>query len=566
MITLGISLGHDCGITLIENSNISLAINEERLSRAKGNSGIPILSLQYLKDNFDLKIDNVAIDGQKVTPHGNDAAYRFEDTEGFLQNAAQVLNLSKFFLSNKKTVNFTRLIYSLFDNSKKEKIKKIIVSNLSNFLSPETKFFRVDHHLAHAFSVIPLFQINKENGLIFTLDGIGEGICSRVIEFENGQTNQLNWSPALGSPALMYGYATKILGYKINRHEGKLTGLAAFGEGGETSQIFSKFFQVDAYSKIFKAQNISYGVPAIKKLEKLLTNYSDKDIAAGVQKVFENNIIEYLNLFISKKDYSKVYLAGGAFANVKLNQKIAQLDRINDLVISPNMGDGGLSLGAAQYVHPNKSKVNNLYLGPSIKPINEKFEKFYKIKRMNTKGKHLSHLCAELLNDKKIICIARNKMEWGPRALGNRSILLTASEKEVNNWLNKKLNRTEFMPFAPVCRDVDAQRYFYLDLNLERYKFMTITCQVTDFCKKNAPAICHVDNSARPQILSKNDNEFIYDILTELNYINGNPILINTSFNMHEEPIVCTEIHAVNSFKRSNLDFLVLNDKIYQNI
>jgi carbamoyltransferase len=566
MITLGISLGHDSGISIIENNEILFAINEERLSRIKGQSGFPSFSLQYVNENFNFKINNIAIDGYKVTPHENDKAYRFEDTAGFLQNFAQSLNLSKYFLASRRGVLLTQSIYTLFDFPKKLNTKNLILSKLRNFVVPETKFFRVDHHLAHAYSIASPGEIEGKSGLILTLDGIGEGLCSRVIEFRQGLTRELSWSPALGSPALMYGYATKILGYKINRHEGKLTGLAAYGDGDETSLIFSKFFGIDSEIKMFKARDIGYGVPAIKKLEKLLKNFSAQDIAAGVQKVFETNILEYLKIFISDKKYETIYLSGGAFANVKLNQRIAQLDNVWDLVVAPNMGDGGLSLGAAQYVHPIKSNLNSLYLGPTIKSINESAEKSFGIEKINIGSEGLPFKCAEILNDKKIIAVARNRMEWGPRALGNRSILLTADDQDVNSWLNKKLKRTEFMPFAPICRDIDANRYFYLDLNVDRYKYMTITCEVTDFCKQKAPAICHIDSTARPQIITKSDNKFMYDLLTELSILNNNPILINTSFNMHEEPIVCDEIHAIKSFKNSELDFLILNDDIYKNI
>jgi hypothetical protein len=175
-----------------------------------------------------------------------------------------------------------------------------------------------------------------------------------------------------------------------------------------------------------------------------LKNFSAKDIAAGVQSVFEHNIIEYLKIFISQNDYQTVYLSGGAFANVKLNQRIAQLSKVRDLVVAPNMGDGGLSLGAAQYVHPRKSQLRSLYLGPAIKSIDHSVQKSFGIEKISTGGKSLSFKCAEILNDKKIIAVARDRMEWGPRALCNRSILLTANDQDVNSWLNKKLKRNSF--------------------------------------------------------------------------------------------------------------------------
>ena len=136
-------------------------------------------------------------------------------------------------------------------------------------------------------------------------------------------------------------------------------------------------------------------------------------------------------------------------------------------------------------------------------------------------------------------------------------------KREVNQWLNTKLNRTEFMPFAPICRDIDAHKNFKLDLPIERYKHMTITCDVTDYCKETAPAVVHVDGTARPQIVFEKENPDLYQILSAYSRFVKNAVLVNTSFNMHEEPIVRTSEEALRAFKRSGIDYLLLGNQVF---
>jgi carbamoyltransferase len=226
------------------------------------------------------------------------------------------------------------------------------------------------------------------------------------------------------------------------------------------------------------------------------------------------------------------------------------------------MGDGGLALGAAALVHNQKIELSSLYLGTSIQSHNL-VDEGYKIVY---KGEGFHSLIAKLLFEGEVVAVARGPMEYGPRALGNRSILYAAREKEVNKWLNKRLKRTEFMPFAPVCRDIDAVKNFNLDLSIERYRHMTITCDVTEYCKQTAAAIVHIDGTARPQILFKQDNPDLYEILTQYAKFVDNAILVNTSFNMHEEPIVRTSEEAIHAFKTSGIDYMLLGNEVLKNL
>jgi carbamoyltransferase len=167
---------------------------------------------------------------------------------------------------------------------------------------------------------------------------------------------------------------------------------------------------------------------------------------------------------------------------------------------------------------------------------------------------------AALLAEGRIIARFDGRMEYGPRALGNRSILYRATDPSANDWLNTQLGRSEFMPFAPVLRDVDAPRLIegYGPVTAHAAKFMTITHQATEACQKEAPACVHVDGTMRPQVIQRADNPEYYDILTEYHALTGRSVLVNTSFNMHEEPIVCSPDDALRAFESSNLDHLVL--------
>jgi len=230
--------------------------------------------------------------------------------------------------------------------------------------------------------------------------------------------------------------------------------------------------------------------------------------------------------------------------------------------VAPNMGDGGLSLGAALLNHDQPIEFTSLYLGTDLASTQSRVPVSL---THQTRKEDISDLATEVgrrLSLGEIVAVARGRMEFGPRALGNRSILAPATDKNVNDSLNKRLKRTEFMPFAPIVRDVDADEYFELTQPQWTYANMTITCMVKDRARKECPAIVHVDGTARPQILTNARNPLVYEILTRYQEITGIGVLVNTSFNMHEEPIVRDAETAIRSFLTSGIDALVLGDEL----
>lgn len=255
-------------------------------------------------------------------------------------------------------------------------------------------------------------------------------------------------------------------------------------------------------------------------------------------------------------------------ANVKLNQRIHALEEVNRTFIHPGMGDDGLAVGAALYkcfqlckktkTRFESNAIDNVYWGPeySNKEIEQALDEFEFPYEFHER---IESRVAGLLSDGKIVARFAGRMEYGPRALGNRSILYQTKDTTVNDWLNKRLKRTEFMPFAPVTiKEYAYQCYTSLNGAEHTAKFMTITSDCTDGMKEHCPGVVHIDGTARPQLIEREINPSYYEIIDEYRKMTGVPSVVNTSFNMHEEPIVCTPNDALRAFRDGSLDYLAI--------
>ncbi|MBI3309276.1 MAG: carbamoyltransferase, partial [Candidatus Melainabacteria bacterium] len=268
---------------------------------------------------------------------------------------------------------------------------------------------------------------------------------------------------------------------------------------------------------------------------------------------------------------TKLALAGGAFANVKLNQKISELKNVEEISVFPHMGDGGLATGAA-YVLLSKKKLikpytlNNAYLGTDY--TNEDYIQALENNSKSVAYSRVTNIActiAKALQEGKVVAYFNGRMEYGPRALGNRSIFISAKDPSINQWLNEKLCRSEFMPFAPmILKEKESEYFKNLDSKHKCTKFMTITTQVTNKALTNTPAAVHIDGTARFQSITKDQNPVIHEMLESYYKLTGIPAVINTSFNMHEEPIVESPRDAVKAFLQGGLDILVLGNYIVE--
>jgi len=546
---------HNTGVALIKDGEIISAIDEERLSRIKNEGSFPFNALEEICRINNLKIEDIELialpDREPLWQLAKIIKYvvrTFWETKVFMGRY--------LWLSLKRTLDIRRTV--------PEKFKTI------------PKVF-VEHHLAHAASAY--YTSPWREATIITIDGMGDYCMSGIIaEGINGKMNVIKRMNGFYSPGIFYTIITDLLGFTAGRHEGKVTGLAAFGNPNKSLlALFDDFLTyktetLDFYSKILPYEINKYSFKEgkkepIKKFRQTLKIYSKENIAAAVQFQLEKTITELVIDVIKITKNPKVVFAGGIFANVKLNQKIQELDCVENVYIFPAMSDSGLSVGAAMYAQYNILKkpfnpfpLKTVFLGKEY--FDNEIELILKKKNIKyEKPENIEKEIAKLISEGKIVAHFYGKMEYGPRALGNRSIFAPATNFSINKSLNKKLNRTEFMPFAPIILFEDANEML-LNWNENEHisSFMTITYNVTDKMKEIAPAVIHIDDTARPQIIKSSENERVYDILLEYKKITGIPILINTSFNLHEEPIVNTPEDALKVLEQKAVDVLVINN------
>lgn len=415
------------------------------------------------------------------------------------------------------------------------------------------KVKRMEHHASHAANAF--FASGYERALCVTLDGYGSGLAGSVSLGEGGRLKRLHGLEFPHSLGTFYEHVTSSLGLKPSRHEGKVVGLAAYGDPAVLQDVLlGRFEQTPGDFRMADSNNIHFARHLAARFPKI-------DVAAAYQRVLEIVAGNYVRYWLDKTGCDTLVLSGGVTANVKMNQRLYELDGVRHLFVYPNMGDGGCGTGAALYHSwPGgmRPAIEHVYLGPGFTPA-EVRAALDAAGLAYTEPRHLAGEVARLIHGGKVVARFDGRMEYGPRALGNRSILYHGREPAVNQWLNQRLGRTEFMPFAPVTLWEARERCYHRIRGAEHAaEFMTVTFDCTDVMKQECPAAVHVDGTARPQLIRREVNPGYYDILKEYEQLAGIPSLINTSFNMHEEPIVCTPGDAVRAFLQGRLDYLAI--------
>ena len=574
MKILGIADGLTSGAALIEDGNVVYAVNEERLIRAKMATGFPRESISKVMEDTHTRpgdIDAVAV--AMVNDYFRDKAVAFEGwflrdqaplKEALLAASSQITRVLGF--SPLMQRSYYGLKYQI-GKSRRRALQELLRRDWG--IHCTVKF--IDHHFAHACSAY--FTAGMGEATVITMDGAGDNSSSHVYHVKDGQFRKLWNVDSFNSIGNYYGYITHLCGFKAHRHEGKITGLAAYGSPIYADTL-KRFIAYEDGSTVNKGRVFYWA--AVNGIEKALpVSYKTEDLAASMQRVLEDVGCAYIRHWMKRTGCGNLALAGGVFANVKLNQSIHQMNGVQSLFIHPGMGDEGLAVGAAlalsapsakgSGIQVGSSKFSDVYLGPGYgdREIERAVEKQ---KLEAERVQDIEPRIAALLAQGLVVARFNGRMEYGPRALGNRSILYQATDPTVNDWLNKRLQRTEFMPFAPVTLEEFAdQCYLNLDGARDAARFMTITFDCTDWMKKHCPAVVHVDGTARPQIIDKETNPSYHRIVEEYYKRTGLPTLINTSFNMHEEPIVCTPADALRAFVEGHLDCLAIGNYLVRN-
>lgn len=607
---LGIHMGHDGSLTILENGVPTFCVSEERFTRQKMYFGFPHQALQYAIEhrNFNPgEISLLAMDTNELPLLlGSSEISRRFDT-GPSREVSRRLNQGKQILS------YFFGVKNVDDQLKREnEARKTLISKLEEygFLANKIKVF--DHHLSHAASAY--WPSPFEKALYVTCDGRGDDVSATLGWADGEKLIQKHTISDLDSIGQFYAAVTFFLGFRPNRHEGKITGLAAHGDPQRLGSEFLKnlTWQKDGsfkfripekyrlsssgdYTEFLRNLSLSlkdrivmhtqeglntvlysanwYSLLAY--LQDVAKDVSREDVAAGVQYLAEQVCVGFVKNNLPAEPIP-VVLAGGVFANVCVNQKIRELDGVTNVFIQPAMGDDGLSLGAALlgYAHidteakktlmqfPRNCQLKDVYLGPEYSDDNIK-------KSCQHAGVNFAQIpdieqkIAEWIHQGLIVGYYRGRMEFGPRALGHRSILARPIEKEINDQINERLRRTEFMPFAPSILAEHSADYFQgYSPDHVASEYMTITYDINSSYIPRIPAVAHVDGTARPQVVHQDKEPTYHRIISEYYKKSGIPLIINTSFNMHEEPIVCTPQDAIRSYKANCVDILVMKDYV----
>lgn len=552
MLILGISaLDNNSCATLYEDDKVLGAIAEERLSRVKMQTGFPakaIAELFRMTGRSPADVDYVAY---PFFPWEEEAR---RISAGFARNA--IYNAQTDTSAAAKAWHQARFTQWAARAVADHRRYNIELDRELAALGLTDKLRRVEHHLAHHASAY--YCSPYERALIVSLDWYGGGIAGAVALGTPSGIERLHSFDYPHSLGLFYSQVTHALGFKVSRHEGKIVGLAAYGDANVLRDTVRGKFRIDQGDfKYASAMDDRF-------VADLARRHSREDVAAAWQQVLEDVVQEVIGYYVDRYETENVVLAGGVAANVKMNQRIFEIPGVNGIYVHQAMGDDGTGTGAALWVAKTHGGLSpdftlpNVYLGPeyteaemeaALEAADVKYKKF----------KQPEVAIARRINKGHVVARFNGRMEYGPRALGNRSILYHCREPEVNKWLNDRLGRTEFMPFAPATLYEEREKC-YRNVQGAEYtaKFMTITFDGTDFFNETAPAASHVDHTARPQLVTPDVNPSFHKIIREYQKLSGLPNVINTSFNMHEEPIVCTPEDAIRAYKLGHLDYLAM--------
>lgn len=561
MNILGIAgLCIDASSALIKNDKVVAAIEEERIKRVKHISIIQSGGLPYESIETCLKIGNIN--------------YKDIDHVGyFFQPFREYFSMSLFRLLRSYKSPSTFLYYQInyLDNLRRHLLIKKILEDKCN---KNVKFNFFSHHLTHAASVY--YPSPFEESAILVIDAISEIESSSLYYAKGNKIKRLlkyNFPHSLG---FLYSMITDYLGFKSNNDEYKVMGLASYGQPEyynklknvvkvlKTGEIkinfkyFNKHFRGKKYfSEKFIKEFGSYRLPD-ENIEQRHIN-----MASSIQKLLEEIVFLMLKNLKKLTGSKNICLSGGVALNCKMNGLIIESRIFENVHIEPAPHDAGSSLGAAFLVKHqilNNRRIDyNLspYLGLSF--TNNHVKKILEKSNINYQYyENIAEITAKLLADKKLIGWFQGRDEWGPRALGSRSILADPTFKDMKDIVNKKIkNREEFRPFAPVVIEEEAKEYFDIK---ENSPYMLSVVKVKKKAKDLIPAVVHVDGTARPQTLSRKQNQLLYELLINFKKEKGIPVLLNTSFNVNKEPNVHTPEDALRCFFSTGLDFLIMGN------
>jgi carbamoyltransferase len=526
---------HDASVAFVENGNVIFAIEEERLSRVRhAYDSYPLLSIQRCFKDYSISendIDFIAVGWDYPE------LYRLHELAWNHLEFAQHIG-----------VNPEKIIY-------------------------------VPHHISHAASTY--FTSGFSNALTFVIDGQGESLSTSVFLGRDGKLTPIYSSPV--SFGYFFGALTRFCGFK-HGEEGKLMGLASYGNICKnmynvlSKEIFFDKAKGELCSRVLPEITLNANDEeeySFRKwmiiFEKVLPRHYEKicelddnaipycNLAQTAQALMKDVFIDLVLYYIQKVGVKNICIAGGVGLNCTMNGELCnKIPEIENMFIQPAANDGGVSLGAALYVAAMKGCYTNYQMNAYLGTEYSDAEILSTLENKNIKytdPRDISKRIAELLFEEKSVAIFNGRCEFGPRALGNRSILMSARYAETMRKLNEQKGREIWRPLAPLMLESNLKKYFLS--KIKSSPFMTFTFRATERAMKDIPAAVHIDNTARVQTINEQQNKLLFDILIEYEKFGGLAV-INTSFNKRGEPIVENPINALESFQKMGLDYLLI--------
>ena len=581
---LGINVSHNASAALMIDGEIVAAIQEERITKQKNFTGYPKRAIQFCINQAKKKgvtIDKAAFSTIKYPAF----SYRvplnhffsikdYDDFYGekYYEKKIKGISTERYtsqLLKNKKNNKDLYLDYKklskkdLFNNYKK--FRNLLKSTLRNQLKSNQEIIFLDHHSCHAYyAYYAAIKKNKDCAVV-TLDSMGDDL------------NQTVWIPEKKSYGLkkvasssecelarVYKFITLILSMKPDEHEYKVMGLAPYAKESYCLEIYNKVFK-----NLLKVKNCEVIHNKRPKnlyyyLRNNLKEYRFDNIAGAAQIFIEKTASELLTQINKKYKITNFAISGGVSMNIKMNKVLSELKFVKQIYVPPSGSDESLSMGACYFLSKNKSKsLKNIYLGNDISGIKYNYlKKLFDKNKFIIKDNFTHHQIAKLLKEGSIIAVARNREEFGARALGNRSIIANPSIDNTVQKINETIkNRDFWMPFALTILKEYHQKYIQNSKKI-RSDFMTIGFDTVQKNLKKIKSATHpYDRTVRPQILEKSFNKDYHSIIQKFYKITNIPGVLNTSLNLHGLPICSSMKDIKNTFIKSDLKFLYINDK-----
>lgn len=558
---------HDAGAALFEDYELRAAVQLERLTRFKGDG----------REHPDLAIDEVLSIAGATRKDVDVAGFsRTEFPTVFYRNIRGVRWIREKYRKyvEKRTRRYMPREFLRYNTTSIDDIFNVPKFRSASGFRDDTQIDFYNHHESHALAA--LFYTEWDDALLVTADAGGDTVNYSHRHLKDGKlTTIYGGEECLLTPlpidSIGYAYMamTAALGFIPMRHEGKLTGLAAFGKPVAADKIAARF-RVDDDGRVLSN---FHNYPEMETfIRSIAAQVSREDASASIQQVLEDTMLRSVTRLLQRHNARHLGLAGGVFANVRLNRVLADKLPIDEVFIFPAMGDEGMPAGGALcYLLrrdglprwlAHRHRLRDVYFGRDYTGAIDETLKA-------TAGVRLTDEApidgaARRLTAGELGAIYTGRMEYGPRALGARSILANPSRRETHDLLNTRLSRSEFMPFAPVVTVEKAANVFDItSVNAYACRFMTITCNVKPQWRDRIAAVVHIDGSARPQVVERATNPLYYDILSAFERESGLPVLVNTSFNVHEEPIVNKPSECIKALLDGRIDFVVTTRGLY---